>query len=151
MIYLLTAIGLSPGGSTHLHTNNTQNNTKQQYIHHNNFGRVRAVPRLGQYYPGSTLSVTSTLDGSGWSTLQPREGPGTHCIGGWVDPRVFLDECEKSRPHQDSIPGPPSPQAVAIPTTLPGPRIQILTSYKIRCCRTYLSPIVDGLVSFFVI
>jgi hypothetical protein len=27
MIYLLTAIGLSPGGSTHLHTHNTQNNT----------------------------------------------------------------------------------------------------------------------------
>jgi hypothetical protein len=27
MIYLLTAIGLSPGGSTHLHTNSTQNNT----------------------------------------------------------------------------------------------------------------------------
>ena len=29
MIYLLTAIGLSPGGSTHLHTNNTYNNTEQ--------------------------------------------------------------------------------------------------------------------------
>jgi len=28
MIYLLTAIGLSPGGSTHLHTNNIKNNTK---------------------------------------------------------------------------------------------------------------------------
>jgi hypothetical protein len=27
MIYFLTAIGLSPGGSTHLRTNNTQNNT----------------------------------------------------------------------------------------------------------------------------
>jgi hypothetical protein len=27
MIYLLTAVGLSPGGSTHLHTNNTQKNT----------------------------------------------------------------------------------------------------------------------------
>jgi hypothetical protein len=27
MIYLLTEIGLSPGGSTHLHTNNKQNNT----------------------------------------------------------------------------------------------------------------------------
>jgi len=27
VIYLLTANGLSPGGSTHLHTNNTQNNT----------------------------------------------------------------------------------------------------------------------------
>jgi hypothetical protein len=30
MIYLLTAIGLSPGGSTHLHTNNTQNNTNNK-------------------------------------------------------------------------------------------------------------------------
>ena len=30
MIYLLNSIGLSPGGSnTHLHTNNTQNDTKQ--------------------------------------------------------------------------------------------------------------------------
>jgi hypothetical protein len=29
IIYLLTAIGLSPGGSTHLHTNNTQNNTNK--------------------------------------------------------------------------------------------------------------------------
>jgi hypothetical protein len=27
IIYLLTAIGLLPGGSTHLHINNTQNNT----------------------------------------------------------------------------------------------------------------------------
>jgi len=26
MIYLLSAIGLSPSGSPHLHTNNTQNN-----------------------------------------------------------------------------------------------------------------------------
>jgi hypothetical protein len=26
MVYLLTVIWLSPGGSTHLHTNNTQNN-----------------------------------------------------------------------------------------------------------------------------
>ena len=28
IIYLLTATGLSPGGSIHLHTNNTQNNTQ---------------------------------------------------------------------------------------------------------------------------
>ena len=27
MIYFLTAFGLSPGGSTHLHTNSTKNNT----------------------------------------------------------------------------------------------------------------------------
>jgi hypothetical protein len=32
MIYLLTAIVLSPGGSTHLHTNNTQNNTDNNRI-----------------------------------------------------------------------------------------------------------------------
>jgi len=34
MIYLLTAIGLSPGGSTHLHTNNTQNNTNNNRTTH---------------------------------------------------------------------------------------------------------------------
>ena len=33
MIYLLTVIGLSPGGSTHLHTNNTQNNTNNIQIY----------------------------------------------------------------------------------------------------------------------
>ena len=72
LIYLLTAIGLSPGGSstvstvqyitvqystvqystvqysTHLHTNSTQNDTKQT-IHRTTqqFGRVQTVPRLG--------------------------------------------------------------------------------------------------------
>jgi len=30
VIYLLTAFGLSPGGSTHLHTSNTQNNTNNK-------------------------------------------------------------------------------------------------------------------------
>jgi hypothetical protein len=45
MIYLLTAIGLPPGGisTVHIYTqNNTQNDTKQKYIEqHNNFGRVK--------------------------------------------------------------------------------------------------------------
>ena len=41
--------------------------------------------------------------------LYPQERPGTHCIGGWVDPRAGLDGCGNSRPHWDSIPGPPSP------------------------------------------
>ena len=54
MIYvdLLTAIGLSPGGSTHLHTNSTQNNTNN-----NLFGRVRTVPRLCEFYPGICLTT----------------------------------------------------------------------------------------------
>ena len=51
MIYLLTAIGLSPGGSSTVHIyKQTIHRTIQnkQYIEqHNNFGRVRAVPRLG--------------------------------------------------------------------------------------------------------
>jgi hypothetical protein len=49
--------------STHLHTNNTQNGKKQIYIEkhknweqHKNFGRVRAVSRLGELYPGICLT-----------------------------------------------------------------------------------------------
>jgi len=51
MIYLLTAIGLSPGGSStvHIYTQTIYRTIQnKQYIEqHNNFGRVRAVPRLG--------------------------------------------------------------------------------------------------------
>jgi hypothetical protein len=28
----------------------------------------------------------------------PRERTGTHCTGGWVDPRASLDVCEKISP-----------------------------------------------------
>ena len=47
-----------------------------------------------------------------------RDLPGTHCIGGWVDPRIGLDGCGKACLHRDSIPGPSSPWQVAIPTEL---------------------------------
>jgi len=53
----------------------------------------------------------------------PQERPGTHYTGGWVGPKAGLDRCGESRHRQDSIPGPSSPQPVAIPTTLPGPRV----------------------------
>jgi len=49
MIYLLTAIGLEPGGSStvHIYTQTIHKDTKQTYIEqHKNFGRVRSVPRL---------------------------------------------------------------------------------------------------------
>jgi len=53
MIYLLTAIGLSPGGSStvHIYTQIIHRTTQdKQYIEqHNDFGRVWAVPRLGIY------------------------------------------------------------------------------------------------------
>ena len=42
----------------------------------------------------------------------------THRVGQWVGPRASLDECRKSRPHQDSIPRLSSPRQVAIPTML---------------------------------
>ena len=56
----------------------------------------------GRY--SSTLSLTSALEGVGGQLHAPGKRPGTHCIGGWVGPRAGLDGCEKSRPHQDSIP-----------------------------------------------
>jgi hypothetical protein len=47
--------------------------------------------------------------------LYPQERPGTLCTGGWVGPRAVLDVCEKSRPHQDSIPGAiPAPRELSI-------------------------------------
>jgi hypothetical protein len=37
--------------------------------------------------------LTSALDGSEWSASHPsRKEPGTHWIGGWVGPRVGLDD-----------------------------------------------------------
>jgi len=33
-------------------------------------------------------------------------------------PKAHLDGCRKSHPHQDLIPGPSSPQRVALPTML---------------------------------
>ena len=50
MIYLLTAIGLTPGGSSTVHiytqTIHRKIQNKQYIEQHNNFGRVRAMPRL---------------------------------------------------------------------------------------------------------
>ena len=54
-------------------------------------------PEVEERY-SSTLSLTSALEGGGWSTprpgrFNPWERPGTHCIGGRVDPRAGLDRC----------------------------------------------------------
>ena len=42
------------------------------------------------------------------AALYPRERPGAHFTGGWVDPRTGLERCVKSRPHRDSIPDRPA-------------------------------------------
>jgi hypothetical protein len=49
---------------------------------------------LGEWRYSSTQSVTSALDGGAWSASRPghftprERAPGTHWIGGWVDPRA---------------------------------------------------------------
>jgi len=61
MIYLLTAVGLTPGGSStvHIYTQTIHRTTQnKQYIEeHKNSGRGRAVPRLGELYPGICLTT----------------------------------------------------------------------------------------------
>ena len=66
-------------------------------------GEVKIHPTIGiKTQSGSrysyTLSSTSVLDGVGGqshtpTTLPPGKGPGTHCTGGLVGPRVGLDRC----------------------------------------------------------
>ena len=51
------------------------------------------------------------------AALPPGKTP-TNFIGCWVAVRAGLDGCGKSRSHRDSIPGPSSPDRVAVPTTL---------------------------------
>jgi len=58
---LLTAIGLPPGGisTVHIYIQTVHRTTQnKQYIeHHKKFGRVRAVPRLGELYSGICLTT----------------------------------------------------------------------------------------------
>jgi hypothetical protein len=69
------------------------------------------------------IFLTSALVGGEWSAslpgrFTPRESaPGTHWIGGWVDPRAGLDDVEKrkSRPYRDSNSDPSVVQPVAPP------------------------------------
>jgi hypothetical protein len=44
------------------------------------------------------IFLTSALAGGQWSASLPgRITPGTHWIGGWVDPRAGLDDVEKRK------------------------------------------------------
>jgi hypothetical protein len=49
------------------------------------------------------IFLASALDGGEWSDSRPccftpgERTPGTHWIGGWVDPRAGLDNMEKSK------------------------------------------------------
>jgi hypothetical protein len=58
---LKTAIGLPPGGSSigHIYTQTIHRTTQNEHYieQHKNFGRVRAVPRLCELYPGFSLTT----------------------------------------------------------------------------------------------
>jgi hypothetical protein len=61
MMYLLTAIGLPPGGSStvHIYTQTVHRTTQnEQYTEqHKHFGRVRTVPSLCELYLGICLTT----------------------------------------------------------------------------------------------
>ena len=61
MMYLLTASGLPPGGSStvHIYTQTIHRTTQnEQYMEqHKNIGRVWAVPRICELYPGICLAT----------------------------------------------------------------------------------------------
>ena len=75
MIYLLTAIGLSPGGCTHLRTNNTQNNTinNRRTQKTTNVGRVRTMPRLCEFYVTTEKKARKNLSQSKKSFSQVKK------------------------------------------------------------------------------
>jgi hypothetical protein len=81
-----------------------------------------AMKAYWEWRYSSTHSLTSALDGGDWSASRPgrftlRERvPGTHWIGGWMDPRSVLDTVVKrkiSSPRQESNSRTPIVQPVA--------------------------------------
>jgi hypothetical protein len=59
-IYLSTAIGLTPGGSStvHIYTQTIHRTTQiTENTNNNQFGRVRAVPRLYEFNPDICLTT----------------------------------------------------------------------------------------------
>ena len=88
------------------------------------FLEARQALRLSR----GTALLFSRIFGTRWGwgvsptprPLYPRERPGTHYTGGWVDPGPVWTG-GKSRPHWDSVPDRPARSSVAIPTELPDP------------------------------
>jgi hypothetical protein len=73
MMYLLTATGLPPGGSStvHIYTQTIHRTTqiKQGTEQHKNFGIVRVVSRLCELHPGICL----TTEEEAWKNLRLAE------------------------------------------------------------------------------
>jgi len=72
-------------------------------------GKGEVHPRTGHKHPegkkrySSTLSLTSALNGGGWSTSRPRrftleKETQYPCVGGWVGPRARSGRVRKISP-----------------------------------------------------
>ena len=72
--------------------------------------------------PSLASAVGWVVNATPWPSY-PRERPHTHCVGGSVGPGTVLEECTKSHPSQDLIPGPSGPYKVTTPTALSRPSI----------------------------
>ena len=112
--------------------NNRCFNVRITWHIHTLCGKGKVHPRTGHEGPkgkqrySSTLSLTSALDGSGWSMPRPSSfTPGKDPIlivweAGWAPGLVRMGS-ENLVPHWDSIPGPSSPYRVPILTELSQP------------------------------
>ena len=106
------------------------NKLKNKTINQNTIGRFHPFtghdgPQGEQRY-SSTLFQTSALEGGEGSASRPGSilppGKTRYPLYRRLSrPQGWSGQVRKISPHRDSIPGPSSPQAVAIPTTLPGP------------------------------
>ena len=91
--------------------------------------------------------MTAALEEGEWSAarpaaIYPRERPGTHFTGGWVNPKVGLDGRKNSSPPGfDSVPS--NPWSVVIPTELPGPRFYIYIYIYIYIYKIFASVIIQ--------
>jgi hypothetical protein len=77
---------------------------------------------MGEWRYSSTHSLTSALDGGGWTASRPgrftsrERAPSTHWKGSWVGPRAILDAVVKRKipsPRRESNPRTPIVQPVA--------------------------------------
>ena len=106
--------------------------------------KCRVHPRTGHGGPEGeqrysfTLSLTSAVDRGGWLSLHPgRFTPWNDRVptvrdGGWAPGSVWTG-AENLALLPDSIPGPSTPQRVAIPTELPHPTLSEDTARVLKC------------------
>jgi hypothetical protein len=94
---------------------------QQQQVHKKGNGKFRPIKSHEdpeeEYRYSFTLSLTSTLDGGGWSTPRLCRAPpppparkrhGTHFTGGWVEAGPFWTEAGKLSPTRIRSPDRPS-------------------------------------------